>query len=1202
MNYCPYPGLRPFRHDETHLFFGREDHTQHLLKKLETLPHFLAIIGPSGCGKSSLVHAGLLARLETGFLNNAGNHWQVAEFHPGNRPFTSLATALLSNSALSPWYLPLTKQRSQLSKNLEIQLRQGPHSLHHLLQDIALPQHVNLLLLVDQFEEIIFHAQQTNFSEAAEFIALLLESSRQTNIYVVMTMRSDFLGRCATFSGLPEAINQGLFLIPRLNREQLKKVIEAPVQLFKAHIEPDLTYQLLTEIEQDSDQLPLLQHALMRMWILAQLENPQHIQLTVTHYQSIGGHLSTALSQHVDEVYNHLDRDQQKITEILFRSLTELSGDRHDNRRPVELKQVIAQTRADTDQVIEVIDIFRQQGNSFLTPGEGIDLSPETLLDISHESLIREWQRLKNWAKKEAVSAALYQRLEIDARLWEQGEAELWRGLNLNNALVWRHLERPNAAWANRYGRYFDLTMRFLDASEEQQNAEAQQAELAQQRELQRQRIHRQAFWGFLILLAVMMVALYEFFQLQKEAQLKEEAISAQQTAEQAEQKLALNLFESQLTHAALLARVEDYATAQTVLTQSQQLDSKVKPFQIHARNLLTWFCEVMGSSPYQSYEGSEVQLAPISLDPNQSRLATGGEEGIIAIFEVPTGQLLQRFKAHAEYVYALVFHPQTHELISAGDDRRIVFWSPSGEKLSEWTTTDSIKALAISPNGKYLATGGADGIIRVWEIVNHSLLYLFEGHEAAISEGGLAFSPNGQLLASASYDKSARLWSLESDQLLFIFNGHSDDVSHIIFSPDGKQLVTSSDDQTIRRWEVSTGQPLFPVLYGHQNRVTGLSFLDQNHLVSGSFDRNLRIWNIESGSTLRVLQGHLARVLGVVVDHQTIFSASGDGTVNRWHMALPYQQLIDLDGLEPRSVAISPARDQVAVGFKEGNLRLYSLSNHKLLWELKRAHVQVIERLAFDASGQWLASASSDGTAKLWKATTGQLQHSFEGHQGIVNAVTFSPDGTWLATAGDDGKIGLFKTDGTEKKWVENAHGGHMVLSVAFDAQGHYLLSSGRDDHPAMLWNFKDKTLKPYRSFPKAKDIRWAALSPDNQKIATVGRDQLVHVFQVHNGEELFQLAGHEQTIFRAIFSPDGQQLITVSGDATVRFWDLNGGKELFSLRLPTQIGANSPLWDFDFRCAVGDCQIAVPLTNGKLIIYELKNIYQEHRPIPQE
>jgi WD40 repeat protein len=218
--------------------------------------------------------------------------------------------------------------------------------------------------------------------------------------------------------------------------------------------------------------------------------------------------------------------------------------------------------------------------------------------------------------------------------------------------------------------------------------------------------------------------------------------------------------------------------------------------------------------------------------------------------------------------------------------------------------------------------------------------------------------------------------------------------------------------------------------------------------------------------------------------------------------------------------------------------------------------------------------------------------RQTFSGHTRAVHGLAFSPDGTLLATASYDGQVGLF-TVGTEEKRFIDAHEG-SVASVAFDHSGTRLLSAGFEDKTARLWDLTTHPPTQIHAFPTAPDhLLWATLSPDGHAMASVGRGSFAQVYSTHGAQLLHRLVGHESTVYRATFSPDGHQLATVSTDATLRLWDLDTGGALFSLHLPTHRAHPVPLWDFDFRCTPTGCWIAVPLTRGKLALYEFGTIY---------
>ena len=425
---CPYPGLRPFRREEAIVFFGRDEQVDQLLAKLDR-SRFLAVVGTSGCGKSSLVRAGLIPALKTGLMVSGGARWVVATMRPGDQPIRNLARALIDDGVVAGPAAAV----EHTPEFLTAALRRGPLGLAEALCDAPPPGQKKLLLLVDQFEEIFRFRREGGRDEADAFVELLLASAAQEDvpIYVVLTMRSDYLGDCNLFAGLPEALNDSQFLTPRLTRDQRREAIEAPAHVFEGRVEPALVNRVLNDMDAGPDQLPLMQHALMRLWTRAcraaapssdQAPDPQEVVLTLTDYEAIGG-LKLALSGHADEVFDRLDEGQRTIAEVLFRGLSERGAEGRDIRRPTPLRSVAEVAGVPVEQVIPVVEAFRHPDLSVLVPPPPTPLEPETILDISHESLIRQWQRLRAWAEAEANSAEMYRRLEKTASLWRMRRA-----------------------------------------------------------------------------------------------------------------------------------------------------------------------------------------------------------------------------------------------------------------------------------------------------------------------------------------------------------------------------------------------------------------------------------------------------------------------------------------------------------------------------------------------------------------------------------------------------------------------------------------------------------------------------------------------------------------------------------------------------------------------------------------------------------
>ncbi len=522
----PFPGLRPFDFEESHLFFGRDGQSEQLITKLGAT-HFLAAVGTSGSGKSSLVRAGLMPALLGGFMTSAGSNWRIAVMRPGSDPIGNLARALNSPDVFG----------SEIPENAELQialteasLLRGSLGLVDAVRQAMIAGNENLLVLVDQFEEIFRFARvaetQEYRDEAAAFVKLLLEAAKQREIpiYVALTMRSDYLGDCSQFWGLPEAINESQYLIPRLTRDQLKEAITGPISVAHGNITPRLVARLLNDVGDNQDQLPVLQHLLMRMWdewkekalTLEVIEDGKTI--TVPHrkvhavdaidlccYEAVGG-MANALSRHADEALEELAGGRsQVVAEKLFKALTEKGSDNREIRRPVTLGVLCALAEADQSEVIGVIETFRRPGRSFLMTPVG-SLGPESLIDISHESLIRAWSRLKEWVEEESRSARIYKRLAETAVLEAEKKASLWRDPDLQIALTWRQDAKPNQAWAQRYHPEFDRAMDFLDRSVEERDTAIRDKELQRKKAIKRTRLTA-IFFGFLFL--VSLVALF---------------------------------------------------------------------------------------------------------------------------------------------------------------------------------------------------------------------------------------------------------------------------------------------------------------------------------------------------------------------------------------------------------------------------------------------------------------------------------------------------------------------------------------------------------------------------------------------------------------------------------------------------------------------------------------------------------------------
>ena len=595
-----YPGLRPFRRDESILFFGRQEHVDELLGRLEETS-FLAVVGLSGSGKSSLVLAGLVPALERGHLGGAGALWQIVEMRPGSDPLGALAAAL--DEALG-------KPQGE-SPGRAPHLRSGRLGLVDAASAGRKPG-ANLLLVVDQFEEIFrFQRDFENKShEAAEFVRLLLAASSDydARLYVVITMRSDYLGECARFPGLAEALNGSQYLTPRLTRERLREAMAGPAALRSVTADPKWLESVLDQTSENRDQLPILQHLLRQMWN----REDRGSAFGESDFQSVGG--LQALNTHADAVYGNVGN--QELTRRVFQCLTESAEPGRENRRPRKMQELVEETGSDFPAVKAVVDHFREETCSFLSPPSDKDLKPDSVIDITHESLIRGWARLKKWAQEDADSGEWYRRVEDRLRT-SQGKVYL-EGPELEAAVQARKKGNWNPAWAKRYAgkdpkEYADV-VRWLEDSQRESRRRA------------RKRLW--ALTGVAIVLALLAAgASWAALLINRQ---KDKAEQATQQARAGE-----------LSANAATWKSEDPAAALYFGLQAAKLE---RP----SPGLESVLATALSNGPsYALIQGHQDRVTSVAWSPDGKTLASASNDRTIRLWEAASGQPLRTLQGH---------------------------------------------------------------------------------------------------------------------------------------------------------------------------------------------------------------------------------------------------------------------------------------------------------------------------------------------------------------------------------------------------------------------------------------------------------------------------------------------------------------------------------------------------------------------------
>ncbi|HEX7677783.1 MAG TPA: hypothetical protein VF713_06650 [Thermoanaerobaculia bacterium] len=983
VRFNPFPGLRTFEPDEDHLFFGREQQTDDLLKKLRTT-RFLAILGKSGSGKSSLVRSGLIPTLYGGGMTKAGSSWRVAIMRPGEDPLGNLAAALGMPDALGD----VLSDENLTQSFFDTTLRSSQLGLVECIKQSRIPAKDNVLVLVDQFEELFRYKRSRRVvgrDEAVAFVKLLLEArGSDVPCYIAITMRSDFVGDCMEFGRLPEVINDGIYLVPRMTRDELRSAITGPVAVGGGTIAPRLVSRLLNDVGDDPDQLPILQHALMRTWDRWEADHEPDEALDLRHYEAIGM-MHSALSRHAEECFGELDGRGQAIAEKLFKALTDKGSDIRGVRRPAPVSEVCALTGATLDEVTAVVDNFRKPGRSFLMPPAGVPLREESILDISHESLMRIWERLSGWADEEARSGQLYLNVAKAAQRHEEGEAALWRDPELQLALAWRAQANPTEEWAGRYDPSFSRAMTFLDASREERDREVREKEAHRRQQLRRAR----ALVAIFSVVSVIMLGLGAFAWTQKAHAVSHQRRAEQETlranaerlkAETNEREARAKKAEAEVARAeALKQRANAEHQSKVAIQQSTRAESERQ--RADAERLKAEANERLATEKKKEAENASKRAETEKNNAIQAREdAEKSERQKTRLSHVATARalalrILQLKDPQISGLLALEVYRLNRENGGNAEDPDVFAALRTARELLHPDPVvkqqSNIRALAVAPDGRNAFAAGDDG----------KILRLDLTHGGSSSVIGSAAGPVRSLALGG-----------------------------------GHLLATGGDTGTIEIRDLRNPTAAPRLLAAGTAAVSSIAFAPSGgKLASGSLDGTVKLWNADgSGSAITLPGSSGKRVTGVAFSPDGTMLAAGraQGGALLWHVAQPAEAPQTLcAGLDVRSIAFHPYGKWLACGSLRGEIVQTPIGVKALSLPSLLGHSSSVNALTFTRDGEFLASASSDSTVRLWwNMTTPNTQSILlPGHQSWVWTVGFTPDGKRLISGGEDRTVRIW-------------------------------------------------------------------------------------------------------------------------------------------------------------------------------------------------
>lgn len=1066
---CPFKGLACFEVEDAPYFFGRERLVAELVARLVGAP-LLGIVGPSGSGKSSVLRGGLLPALMNGVVPGSDT-WRQVLIRPGDHP-------------MDTW-------RSVAGER---------------------DRHGRWVIAVDQFEETF-----TACRDERERVAFIRELARAVvrpgGGIVVLAIRADYYGRCATYPELAALLAANHVLVGPMRRDELQRAVECPADRVGLRVDPELTTALVDDVVGEPGALPLLSTALLELW---SRRDGRHLRLAA--YEQTGG-VRGAVARLAEDAYCRLEPRQQELARAVLMRLVAEGAEGAVERQRVSLAELETERREDVARVVDVLTDRR-----LLTVSDGT-------VEMAHEALLREWPRLARWIDEDRESLRILRSMTAAANEWDRlgrDESALYRGTRLTQANEWR---------AHRTVPPNTLEREFLDASNARRRSE---------RAARRRRINL-AFAGLICALAAISVV----------------AVIALRHAREAERQRDIGASRELAVNAGGLLESDPGLSLAVALRALTRWDTP------QARDAVRRAANAAyGTGVWQLNDDWLWAVRPSS---DGRRVVTSGKDGTVRIWDVDRRRVESTIEAHRGEVQDASLSPDGLHVATAGsDDGTVTVADPDGGGRrvvlhldGSGPTSPQPVGVQFSPDGRRLAVAVSDGTVRVVSVEDADQVTRLSGHWDFVNAA--SFSPDGTRLVTASEDATARIWDVSAATSRPL--PHPAGVQSATFSPDGEHVATAGADGVLRIWNVVGGGGPMKIRLGRQPLFSVRYSPDGRRLVAAGGDGVVHVLDVRTASVIAALKGHRGKALSAdFVAGGAVVSAGEDGTLRTW--AAPPVTAIPA---HLHSVSISPTGRFATGGQESGAVEIWDLASGTR----RRLSAHSGPSFArFSSDGSRIGSASWDGEVRVLNPDGGRprvvasdalAKYSvaldrdagriafggsdsnpsavivslddkrevvLKGHTEAIWDVDFSPDGAHVVTASEDGTARIWDAADGRLERVLRGHG-EGLKRARYSADGKLVVTAGADG-TARVWRVADGSARILRGHAGA--VSSAAFNPRGDRVVTAGDDGTVRVWSAAGGSPLLVVTTHRYVALDAVFTPDGQRVVSVGQDGVLR------------------------------------------------------------------